>query len=302
MGTGIVSIALSSDSQETLSRIWLALATAEWLALALLAAGALARDPHRLLRLARSPASLTSVAATAVLGASLHAAGATFVPAALLAAATVPWIAISLVFVRQRRLPRTGSSFMLTVAAQSLAVLAALTAGPADVWLTLAAIALAALGLIAYPFVLVRFDPHELLAGAGDQWVAGGALAISSLAICEIALAASRQPAIHAIGATVGDVGAVIWIASVLWLPPLLIAEVRSPRVHYQLRRWSTLFPVGMYAASGFAVARVSGLQPAGSFARFWLWGAVALSIILFVGLVRSRVFGARRLETRSRR
>jgi hypothetical protein len=45
MGTGIVSIALSLDGQETLSRVILAIAAVMWVALALLLPLRAARDP-----------------------------------------------------------------------------------------------------------------------------------------------------------------------------------------------------------------------------------------------------------------
>jgi hypothetical protein len=68
MGTAIVSIGLSLDDRETLSRILLVIDVAAWLALGLLLAGRAARDRDRVHREARSPAALTGVAGTAVLG------------------------------------------------------------------------------------------------------------------------------------------------------------------------------------------------------------------------------------------
>jgi tellurite resistance protein TehA-like permease len=80
----------------------------------------------------------------------------------------------------------------------------------------------------------------------------------------------------------------VIWILSAVWLPVLLAGElVARRRGYYHVRRWSTLFPVGMYAASGFEVARVSWLAAAGSFGRVWIWVAIALWLLLSTGMCR---------------
>ena len=68
MGTAIVSIALSLDRHETLSRILLAIAAAAWIALGLLLADRALHDRPRVRHEARSPAALTGVAGTAVLG------------------------------------------------------------------------------------------------------------------------------------------------------------------------------------------------------------------------------------------
>jgi hypothetical protein len=60
MGTGIVSVALSLDGRETLSRILLVVAALAWIALVLRALVV----RRRLLREARLPGALSEVAAT----------------------------------------------------------------------------------------------------------------------------------------------------------------------------------------------------------------------------------------------
>jgi hypothetical protein len=42
------------------------------------------------------------------------------------------------------------------------------------------------LGLGFYGFVIARFDPRQIGVGRGDQWITGGALAISTLAAGKI--------------------------------------------------------------------------------------------------------------------
>jgi hypothetical protein len=57
----------------------------------------------------------------------------------------------------------------------------------------------------------------------------------------------------------VKDAAVVLWIATMLWLPLLLLAEVLRPRLQYDVRRWSTVFPFGMYAACSFVIGERRG-------------------------------------------
>ena len=97
--------------------------------------------------------------------------------------------------------PTVGASLVLTVATESLAVLAAVLAAPERAaWLLVAAVGPFVLGLCFYVFTLARFDMHELAAGHGDHWITGGALAISALAAGKL-LAGARALSISAAGA-----------------------------------------------------------------------------------------------------
>jgi tellurite resistance protein TehA-like permease len=75
MGTAIVSIALSLDGQETLSRVILVIAAVIWVGLAVLLPLRAARDPARFRADMRTPPALTAAIATAVLGTRLTLLG-----------------------------------------------------------------------------------------------------------------------------------------------------------------------------------------------------------------------------------
>ena len=72
-----------------------------------------------------------------------------------------------------------------------------------------------------------------------------------------------------------------------LWLPVLLVAELRWPRLRYNVRRWSTVFPVGMYAACSFVIATLTHASGITDFARVWVWVAVAVWLVVFAGMLR---------------
>src|SRR4051794_8516764 len=95
MGTGIASGALSLDGVETLSRLLLVIAAAMWIGLGLTLAVALLTDWERIRRDARSPAALTAVAGTAVLGTRLTLLGWRWAGIALLGLALPVWLVLA---------------------------------------------------------------------------------------------------------------------------------------------------------------------------------------------------------------
>src|SRR5262249_38408509 len=143
----------------------------------------------RLEREPRTPAALTGVAATAVLGAGVELLGWNWAGAALLVVAFGLWLALLGPGLGHLAAPAAGIAVPLTVATESLAVLSSPLAAPehTDALLYAALVALV-LGLAFYVFVLARFDFRQLVDGRGDHWITGGALAISTLAAGQIAL------------------------------------------------------------------------------------------------------------------
>jgi tellurite resistance protein TehA-like permease len=279
MGTGIVSIALSLDGHETISRIVLVFAAAFWLALALLLSDV------------RTPVALTSVAGTAVLGARLTALGWDWAGAALLVIAVALWVALLVPVLTNWRTPTLGASLVLTVSTESLAVLAAvLAAGAHASWLLLTALAPFGLGLVFYVFVIARFDPRQHGVGRGDHWITGGALAISTLAAARITLGARALATLGGGDGVLKALALGLWVLTMLWLPVLLLAEMLRPRLGYDVRRWSTVFPVGMYAACSFAVGQAAHASAITSFARVWVWMALAVWGAVFAAMIRRAV------------
>jgi tellurite resistance protein TehA-like permease len=287
MGTGIVSVGLSLTGFETLSRVLLGLALAGWLTLA----------PLLVLRLTGraqgSPEELADAAATAVLGVRFFLLGRHGLALGALGLAVLVWLRLApRVLRRLWRQRLAGTAFMLVVATEGLAVLAAeLAPREHATWLELAAVVLLLAGVLAYALVLANFQPRELLEARGDHWIAGGTLAIAALA-CASAAAADRSlrlpaPTHHALA-----LGAlVLWIGAAAWLPVLLVAEAVARRVDYDANRWSTVFPVGMYAVSTLAVGDVEDWRWPTRFVHVWIWVAVAVWTLVAAGTAR-RVSG----------
>lgn len=288
MGTGIVSIALSLDHHETLSRILLAITAAAWIALGLLLAGRALCDRERVHQEARSPAALTGVAGTAVLGTRLTLLSWSWAGIAALVIALAFWLILLTPVLTHWVNPTVGVSLVLTVSTESLAVLsAALATSEHAQWLLDTAIAPFLLGLAFYGFVISRFDLRQLAVGRGDHWITGGALAISTLAAGRITLAAKALHQLHGISGTLKVVSLVLWGLTIAWLPVLLAAEVLRPRLRYDGRRWSTVFPVGMYAACSFVVGAVATAPAITDFSRVWVWVGFVVWLITFAAMIR---------------
>jgi tellurite resistance protein TehA-like permease len=288
MGTGIVSIALSLDRHETLSRVLLVLGSAAWVALGLVFVARLFEDRERVRDEARSPVALTAVAGTAVIGARFTLLGWTWAGFALLGVAVTSWAALLTPVLRHWTTPTIGVSLMLTVATESLAVLSSSLAEHAAVrWLLYAALAPFLLGLAFYASVMSRFDFRQLVTGSGDHWITGGALAIATLAAGRFTLGAEKLGVLRDQQPGMRHASLALWALTMAWLPVLVVAEVARPRLRYDVRRWSTVFPVGMYAVCSFVVGGAANSGEVVRFARVWVWAAVAVWAVVVVATVR---------------
>jgi tellurite resistance protein TehA-like permease len=288
MGTGIVSIALLLDRRSTLSDILLVLDAVIWVALAGLLPARALTDRARFRADIRHPTALTSIAGSAVLGTRLTLLGWNWAGAVLLTVAVAIWLGLVPQVLGHWHVPTTGASFMLTVATESLALLAAALAFTGHTaWLLYASLVPFCLGLGFYAFVLSRFDRRQLMVGIGDHWVTGGALAISTVAAGKIALAAQRTGALAGADGALKTIALVLWCLTIVWLPALLAAEALRPRLRYSVRRWSTVFPVGMYAACSFVVGPLTGTRGITDFAHVWVWVALAVWLVVFAAMLR---------------
>jgi hypothetical protein len=288
MAFGILSVDLSLVGQRAAAAVPLGLAAATWLFLAAVLAQRARREPARLSREAGSPAALTGVAGSCVLGTAFAAAGYYPVAAALLGLAVLASLALAAPVLSHRTSVEAGAYFLLTVATAGLANLGATVAARyGAAWLLMAAVALLVIGLALYVVTIARFDPRQLLTGHGDHWVAGGALAISVLACVKVIQAADALGWLISAHQALTAVPLALWCVAMLWLGPLIAAEALRPRLSYDVRRWATVFPLGMYAACSFAVGQLTAITGISFFARGWTWLAVAAGLVVLAGLIR---------------
>ncbi|MCW7947325.1 membrane protein [Streptomyces hygroscopicus] len=290
LATGILSVGLRLTGYDLLADVILALAALAWLGLAADISLRLLRERDRWLAEARSPVALTAVAATTVLGTGVSALGGLQLAEALLALAVALWAVLVLLVVRNWRRGMSGVVFLGCVATEGIAVLGAALATTVGVaWLAHTALVFFWLGLASYVAGLWCFDLRQVATGAGDQWVAGGALAISALAGAKLLDAA--QSGLYLWNNDDNDVLRAVTVGllalACLWYCVLAAAELRWPRSHYDVRRWGTVFPMGMTAVAALSVATAMGAPWLRGPGQVLLWIAVAVWCAVLVGAAR---------------
>lgn len=292
MGTGIVSVALLLTGHAPLSRALMWIAAGLWAALALGVAARVVIDRPRLRREARLPVALTGVAGTAVVGVRFTLYG--WSGAALVALVVAGALCAAVIGPVARNLGRRvgGGAFLVTVAVASLTELSAVVAAARGSGsLAVVAVILAGAALLTYPWVLLRFDFGEILRGAGDHWITGGALAICTVACDGCATALRATDTARGLAPTLDALAVILLVAALAWVPALVAGEIARPRLRYHVARWATVFPLGMYTAAAFQTGVGEGPRALTDLADGWVW--VALAVWAAVALAGARHMAA---------
>lgn len=126
-----------------------------------------------------------------------------------------------------------------------------------------------------------------MVGGAGDHWVAGGALSLCALAGSKLTASPVWTGSAHA---TLRTVTLALLALSLVWYVVLLAAELRHPRPRYDIRRWATVFPLGMTATACLSVADPAGIAWLRPLGEVLLWIAVAAWLLTFAALIASHL------------
>jgi len=325
MATGIVSIASHFEGLEPIAR---ALLWANVLFYVVLWALTLARLAlHRaafvadLTSHARSVLFLTMVAGTCVLGSQLVIlTGGTETARALWFVGIALWILLTSVFfsVATLREPKppleqgiNGAWLLVVVSTESIAVLGCLVAptfaSPAHaLFVALWAYCVGAMlyilliALILYRWMFFPLTPDTL---TPSYWINMGALAITTLAGARLILAAPHWPFLAEIAPFLKGFTLFFWASGAWWIPLLVIAGVwrhgiqRVP-LTYHPQYWSLVFPLGMFTAATFQLARATGIGFLAVVPDVFVWIALGAWTICFVGMLRDVAGRARRTPT----
>ncbi len=301
MATGIIATAAAQQDIGWLAKTLYVIAAGGYIALVVLYTLRLVRYPrrftHDLTSHAKGFAFLTAVAGTNVLGSA-----SAFIHGWWDLAWVLWWISIGLwvvllystLFAVVLRGPKpgfgagiNGTWFLLTVSAESVAVLGALLLldHPNDT-LAFACVAAFVLGIVTYLIVMtmvfLRWTFQELEPTEADPpaWIAAGAVAITVLAGSNLLMARAVSPRIDRLAPFLEGMVTLAWATATFWFP-LMIAIgiwrhiVRRVPLRYQPSYWSLVFPLGMYAAATFKMRVALQLE-----ALEWL-PKVALAIAL---------------------
>jgi tellurite resistance protein TehA-like permease len=262
MATGILGVGARLEGVAALADVLLACACLAWAFLAVV------------LRL-QSIRSFAVVAGTAVIGADLLLAGQRSPALALWSLAAALWLAVAFTVRRE-----AATSLLSTVATEALAVLAAALDRHHAAPLQVPALVLWGLGLALYPVVAGRIVHGSLRERdfSPTLWIVMGALAITTLAAAELLLDGRLDT----------DAGLATWAAASAAIPLLVATELRVRRWRYEVARWSSVFPLGMYGVASRELGSAAGLAGLRAVGTVFFALALAAWLLTAGGLVLS--------------
>ena len=258
---------------------------------------------------ARGPGYFTLVAGTCVLGTQLIVlTGALYAGAILWALGLSLWVVLMYGFftaitVREEKpfLAEgiNGAWLIAIVATQSVSILGTLIADVLAPWgdvllfFTLSmylfgcVLYILVITLIFYRITFFRLEPEQL---TPPYWINMGAVAITTLAGATLMLAAPRWAFLTEIMPFLKGFTLIFWATATWWIPLLLLLGAwrhlyRRFPIRYDPQYWGMVFPLGMYTACTFQLARAADLELLFPLARGFLYPALAAWGAVFIGL-----------------
>ncbi|MEO8718251.1 MAG: tellurite resistance/C4-dicarboxylate transporter family protein [Burkholderiales bacterium] len=317
MATGIVSVAAHLLGMPRIADalFWLNVAAylALW-ALTVLRAAWFPRELwHDMIDHQRGPGFFTSVAASGVLGSQFVLLLQDYAIAKLLwILALVLWVGLTYtVFaaltVKEHKPPLdegiSGAWLLAVVAAQSIAVLSAYLAMHAghpyklelnflalSMWLWGGMLYIWMISLIFYRYTFFKLAPGDL---SPPYWISMGAMAISTLAGSRLIANAPDAPFLASLIPFLKGFTVFYWATGTWWIPMLLVLGVwrhlykRFP-LRYDPLYWGAVFPLGMYAACTYEMARALQLEFLYVIPRYLVYVALVAWAMAFAGLLRT--------------
>ena len=268
---------------------------------------------------ARSFGYFTFVAGSGVLGSRMILGGQIDVGVSLGAVAAVAWVVLAYghgysLLVHNDEPPThlvNGTWLVLTVGAQSVAVVAALLSSrvPAwNPWLWLSATCFWGVGVVFYFAVILAvmgrlfFTPTRARDVTPPYWINMGALAITTLAGARLVLASGHAVPLASLDGFVLGLTVVLWAFGTWWIPLLVVVGWWRYRrggvpVHYEPGLWSMVFPLGMYTVSTVVLSTIPGLHVLAAIFPYGLGVAAAAWAATMAGYVVHSLAWWRRLR-----
>lgn len=315
MATGIVAVGAGQQDLDVLADGLYAIAGASYAVLAVLLATRVVRNRQRfvddLLAHAKGFAFLTVVAAGNVLASgALVLYGWRALAWALWGVSVALWAPLLystlIAAVIRDGKPGlqggiNGTWFLLTVATQSIAVVAGLlVAGSDHDVLAFVGLCTYTVGIVLYLIVMTMvflrwtFHPLEPTEADPPAWIAAGAVAITVLAGSNLLLAAGRGPdRLARVAPFLEGTVVMAWATATFWFP-LMIAigvwrhVVRRVPLRYHPSYWAMVFPLGMYGVATYRMLAAIDLDGFDWLPKLMLAVALAAWAVTFAGLIHA--------------
>ncbi len=195
----------------------------------------------------------------------------------------------------------TGGWLIAIVSTQSISFLGVLIAPSLSSWqefFLFFALILFLLGAMLYIFIILlifyrlTFYPLTPQEFSPLYWINMGALAITTLSGATLILSSSQWPFLQEVLPFLKGFTLFFWVTGTWWVPVLVIVMIwrhwfRKFPLQYTPEYWGMVFPLGMYSASTYQLAKAAGLPFLCPLSQCFFYLALITWFFAFLGLLR---------------